>query len=920
MENSNSTFVDADILNVNAFLAEFQQKTVCDHVERVFSAAGLQDQIEPDLTDFLRDQANSLSCDSFSELMGELTPSMSPALVLDLWRVLCEQPLTVQSTEPPELIPVSTLDGLTSGSERAVVHTDNAGDERFVTGVDDTDGQIDTRDMIVPFLRVRASTAAAVVAPRGAETSAYQRAALTARAETRSRDLDTEAEDAAITRYTHEKRPSRPPATNAAAARAGLPIAARRAALSAQISASQVTIVEAPTGSGKSTQLPQYILDDCQLPGLVLCTQPRRVAALALAARVADERGEAVGETVGYKIRFSEACGPRTRLLYVTDGILLRLLVADPALPGVGALVVDEAHERSLVSDVVLGLVRRLVDSRARPDLRVVVASATLDTAKFANFFARQGIPAPVESVKGRTFPVELRYHSDSPPDFVRGAAECAASIHKEAAPGDILVFLPGADEISEAVRICRALCRAGQADQTDALAIRRAPPGPAASAPASAAGLEALVLPIYAALPSREQQRIFDPTPPGARKIIFATNIAETSLTVDGVVYVVDAGFSKMKNYDSRTGADTLATALISRQQADQRAGRAGRTRPGVCHRLYPVTTFESEMRAAPVPEIQRSNLASVVLALKALGVQDVARLPLLDPPAQATLRAALARLYLLGALSDSGSLTHRGAQLAKLPVSPEIGLLLIRGRELGIAAPATAVAAMLSVQSPFWRPEDHKRDADAAHAAFADAAGDHVCLYKIFATWRRLEPAARNSWCNRNFLHGRALKQANDVFAQLWRLSGELEGEPRLKPLDAAARAALCRAVVGGFALNAAVRTTGDGQAAMTTLLTSQPARIHPSSAIAGAAPACVVYSELFVSTAQYLRNVTRCRRSWLVDEAPRAFCGADGGVTAAEAAQTLTPLLRPWETKDSWRPSAIIKFQKEQGRRRH
>ncbi|XP_032903565.1 pre-mRNA-splicing factor ATP-dependent RNA helicase DHX16 [Amblyraja radiata] len=434
--------------------------------------------------------------------------------------------------------------------------------------------------------------------------------------------------------------------------RRSLPVFPYRGDLLAAVAQHQVLIIEGETGSGKTTQIPQYLHEEGYTAGgkKIGCTQPRRVAAMSVASRVSQEIGAKLGNEVGYSIRFEDCTSERTVLKYMTDGMLLREFLTEPDLAGYSVVIIDEAHERTLHTDILFGLIKDI--SRFRPDLKVLIASATLDTVKFSTFFD----DAPVFRIPGRRFPVDIYYTKAPEADYLEACVVSVLQIHVTQPPGDILVFLTGQEEIETTCEMLQERCRR--------LGSKIA---------------ELLVLPIYANLPSDMQAKIFEPTPPGARKVVIATNIAETSLTIDGIIYVIDPGFCKQKSYNARTGMESLIVTPCSRASANQRAGRAGRVAAGKCFRLYTAWAFKHEMEETSVPEIQRTNLGNVVLLLKSLGINDLIHFDFMDPPPHETLVLALEQLYALGALNHLGELTKLGRRMAELPVDPMLSKMIL-------------------------------------------------------------------------------------------------------------------------------------------------------------------------------------------------------------------------------------------------
>ncbi|XP_077047333.1 pre-mRNA-splicing factor ATP-dependent RNA helicase DHX16 isoform X2 [Agelaius phoeniceus] len=456
--------------------------------------------------------------------------------------------------------------------------------------------------------------------------------------------------------------------------RRALPIFPFRDELVAAVAQHQVLVIEGETGSGKTTQIPQYLHEEGYTRGglKIGVTQPRRVAAMSVAARVAVEMGTKLGNEVGYSIRFEDCTSERTVLKYMTDGMLLREFLTEPDLASYSVIMVDEAHERTLHTDVLFGLIKDI--ARFRPQLKVLVASATLDTERFSAFFDH----APVFRIPGRRFPVDIYYTKAPEADYLEACVVSVLQIHVTQPPGDILVFLTGQEEIEACVELLQERCRRLGS---------RLP--------------ELLVLPIYANLPSELQARIFQPTPPGARKVVVATNIAETSVTIDGIVYVLDPGFCKQKSYSARTGMESLVVTPCSKASANQRAGRAGRVAPGKCFRLYTAWAFQHELEETAVPEIQRADLGALVLLLKSLGINDLIHFDFLDPPPHETLVLALEQLYALGALNHLGELTTLGRRMAELPVEPMLAKMILASEQYGCTEEVLTVAAMLSVNN---------------------------------------------------------------------------------------------------------------------------------------------------------------------------------------------------------------------------
>ncbi|KAJ8960366.1 hypothetical protein NQ314_006085 [Rhamnusium bicolor] len=493
----------------------------------------------------------------------------------------------------------------------------------------------------------------------------------------------------------------------------------------------QVLIIEGETGSGKTTQIPQYLHEAgfTQDNKKIGCTQPRRVAAMSVAARVAQEMGVKLGNEVGYAIRFEDCTSERTVIKYMTDGTLHREFLSEPDLQTYSVMIIDEAHERTLHTDILFGLVKDI--ARFRPDLKLLISSATLDAQKFSSFFD----DAPIFRIPGRRFPVDIYYTRAPEADYVDACVVSVLQIHVTQPLGDVLVFLTGQDEIET----CQELLQ----DR-----IRRL----------GSKVKELIILPVYANLPSDMQTKIFEPTPPGARKVVLATNIAETSLTIDNIIYVIDPGFAKQNHFNSRTGMESLMVVPISKASANQRAGRAGRVAAGKCFRLYTAWSYKHELEDNTVPEIQRINLGNAVLMLKALGINDLVHFDFLDPPPHETLVLALEQLYALGALNHHGELTKLGRKMAEFPVDPMMAKMLLASEKYKCSEEVVTIAAMLSVNGAiFYRPKDKIIHADTARKNFNHIGGDHLSLLNVYNQWRDSDYSTQ--WCYENYIQYRYL-----------------------------------------------------------------------------------------------------------------------------------------------------------------
>ncbi|KAF5295341.1 hypothetical protein FQR65_LT01531 [Abscondita terminalis] len=655
--------------------------------------------------------------------------------------------------------------------------------------------------------------------------------------------------------------------------RQSLPIYKLREELIKAVTDNQILIVIGETGSGKTTQITQYLAESgFTARGKIGCTQPRRVAAMSVAKRVAEEFGCRLGQEVGYTIRFEDCTSPETVIKYMTDGMLLRECLMDLDLKSYSVIMLDEAHERTIHTDVLFGLLKQAVTKR--PELKVIVTSATLDAVKFSQYF----FEAPIFTIPGRTFPVEVLYTKEPETDYLDASLITVMQIHLREPPGDILLFLTGQEEIDTACEI---------------LYERMKSLGPDVP--------ELIILPVYSALPSEMQTRIFEPAPPGSRKVVIATNIAETSLTIDGIFYVVDPGFVKQKVYNSKTGMDSLVVTPISQAQAKQRAGRAGRTGPGKCYRLYTERAYRDEMLPTPVPEIQRTNLATTVLQLKTMGINDLLHFDFMDAPPVESLIMALEQLHSLSALDDEGLLTRLGRRMAEFPLDPNLSKMLIMSVALQCSDEILTIVSMLSVQNVFYRPKDKQALADQKKAKFNQPEGDHLTLLAVYNSWKNNKFS--NAWCYENFVQIRTLKRAQDVRKQLLGIMDRHK-------LDVVSceknTVRVQKAVCSGFFRNAAKK---DPQEGYRTLVDSQVVYIHPSSALFNRQPEWVIYHELVQTTKEYMREVTTIDPKWLVEFAPAFFKFSDPTkLSKFKKNQRLEPLYNKYEEPNAWRISRV------------
>lgn len=626
-----------------------------------------------------------------------------------------------------------------------------------------------------------------------------------------------------------------------------LPVNERRADIAELILKNQVVIVCGETGSGKTTQLPKICLDlGLGARGLIGHTQPRRLAARSVATRLAQELKTQVGAGVGVKIRFQDRSSPESWVKLMTDGILLAESQSDPYLNAYEAIIIDEAHERSLNIDFLLGYLKQLLAKR--PDLKVIITSATIDADRFSTHFTVNGKKAPIIEVSGRLYPVEVRYRpvedlekKDDERDLYDAIVDAADEVARLGS-GDILVFLPGEREIREAAEALRkhALARPG-------LSSAHAPE----------------ILPLFSRLSAGDQDRIFKPSG-GQRRIVLATNVAETSLTVPGIRYVIDTGLARVKRYSYRNKVEQLQIEKVSQAAARQRAGRCGRVAAGVCIRLYDELDFNARPPFTD-PEILRSSLAGVILRMKSLRLTDVESFPFIEPPPAKAIADGYALLQELGALDDDNVLTPIGASLAKLPLDPRIGRMLVAARDLGCLKEVMVIAAGLSAQDPRERPQDRQQAADEKHKLFADEKSEFLSWWKLWNWFQNaVEHKKSNKQlidnCHAHFLSYLRMREWREVHGQLHAMVTELGWKESDLPgtYDAIHQALLagllgnlgCKADESGFYLGArGIRYL-----------------IHPSSPLQKKAGKWIMAAEITETTRLFGRCVARIEPDWL------------------------------------------------------
>lgn len=603
------------------------------------------------------------------------------------------------------------------------------------------------------------------------------------------------------------------------------------------VQSNQVVVVVGETGSGKTTQLPQYLFERgyCNGSGnfkkmMIGCTQPRRVAATSVARRVAEEMGCSIGNEVGYTIRFEDETSEKTVIKYLTDGMLLREFITDPTLSTYSCLMIDEAHERTVSTEILLSLLKDIMTERK--DLKIIIASATINATKFSKYFHN----APIFKIPGRRFPVTVSYTKSPEANYIQAAITTVFQIHtKQEMPGDILVFLTGQDEIESMEEALNDAChKLGNLIKP------------------------LIVTPIYANLPPKLQSKIFEPTPSNSRKVVLATNIAETSITIDGIKYVIDTGYVKENVFNPTTGMESLVIVPCSRASADQRAGRAGRLGAGKCYRLYTKWSFQNELPENGVPEILRANLSSVILLLLSIGINDLVNFDFMDRPSHQTLIRCLEVLYALGALNAKGQLTETGKKMSSFPMDPMFCKALLVSASFGVTSEVISIISMLTESSSlFYRPKDHKEQADKMKEKFFHDAGDHLTLLNIWNQWQG--SGYSNLWCEDHFLQYRTLKKIREVRNQLEKLCKRVivDVESIESNSKDSSVVQIQKALISGFFPNIAkLSKLGNNY---ILIKKKQSVYIHPSSRLFAVKPPpkTILYHELVLTSKEYMRN---------------------------------------------------------------
>ncbi|CAG8613282.1 16552_t:CDS:10 [Funneliformis mosseae] len=630
-----------------------------------------------------------------------------------------------------------------------------------------------------------------------------------------------------------------------------LPIWQERSNLVQALIENDTIIIMGEMGSGKSTQTPQFLVEAGLVTlkkGIIAISQPRRVAAISLASRVSQEFGTKLGQKVGYSVRFDDKTSHSTLMKYLTDGMLLRELLSDPLLLKYSTVILDEAHERTMRTDILFAMVKKAQETRKNSfnqkdkkyePLKIIIMSATLDATRFAKYF-NTWYSSIILKIPGRQFPVTINYASEPQSDYLDAALTTTMQIHMDQPKGDILVFLPGQEDIEILEKLIN--------DYGTSL-----PPDK----------LKVITCLLFAALPTEQQTKVFNFTPPGTRKIILATNIAETSITIRGVRYVVDTGKCKIRKFNAKIGMESLSIENVSKNSADQRLGRAGREAPGICYRLFTEDEY-NKMERNTEPEIKRCNLSSVILLLKALDIDDVLGFDYMDPPSRTLLKKALEHLYILKALNNQGKITELGKKMAEFPLEPSYARVLIASQELSCTREAIEIVSLLSVDSIFFSPQDQREYASDAKKKFMSPFGDLITFLNVLRSYEAQK--GNSEWCYQNFINRRNMKHVIDVRKQLIQLCTRM-GIPTNSSCGNEYEIVLKCMLCGFFRNSAILQPTNNYR----TVFSNQSVNIHPSSTLFNKKLEAVMYTELVLTTRPYMKNVSAIQSNWLYDTAP-------------------------------------------------
>ncbi|XP_064455856.1 ATP-dependent RNA helicase DHX33-like [Ornithodoros turicata] len=626
--------------------------------------------------------------------------------------------------------------------------------------------------------------------------------------------------------------------------RKSLPVFSVRWSLVKAVRDNDCVIMMGETGCGKTTQIPQFLHDaGFTKRAMIGVTQPRRVAAVTIANRVAMEMGVNIGDLVGYSVRFDDSTSHGTKIKYLTDGMLLREALSDPLLQRYRVIILDEAHERTVNTDILFGVVKIAQQQRKKMNgspLKVVVMSATMNVDQFSAYFDN----APVYMLQGRQHPIKSMYAVKKQEDYIFATLVTVFQIHQSGQPGDILVFCTGQEEIESAVKATRETRSQLSPDEQNIVAY-----------------------PLYSALPSDVQLKVFQPATEGTRKVIFATNIAETSVTIPGIKFVIDTGMVKEKLFHPKIGFEMLKVQKISKAQAWQRAGRAGRECSGICYRLFTRQEFD-KMKDFTVPEIQRCSLSGVVLQMLAIGISDIFGFDFMDKPSQHHIVEAMTRLHQFRALekADTIRLSPLGKKMARFPLEPRFAKIILASQELGCTEEILTIISMLSGDSVLFYSEKNRDRRNETWKKFQSNEGDHITLLNIFRGFKGVK--GNKEWCKENFVNRKNMIKVLDIRRQLAALCAQAD-----VPLKSCGKdtAAVRKCMISGLFTNVA-ELQKEGH--YTTVESRKQVYIHPSSSLFSSSPSCIIYTEMVETTKCYMKNLSVVDPDWLLDMEPQYF----------------------------------------------
>ena len=632
-----------------------------------------------------------------------------------------------------------------------------------------------------------------------------------------------------------------------------LPIFQYKSQILELISKNQIIFIQGETGSGKTTQIPQYLNENNYTSNnkKIAITQPRRVACLSVASRVAYEMNCKLGHEVGYCIRFEENTSKQTKIKFMTEGILLQEFLTDPLLSNYSVIIIDEAHERTIYTDILLSLLKSIILSNKT--LKLIISSATLTNKSLFEFFS--DFDPPFLNIPGRRFPVDIYYSKEPEADYIEASVITALQIHiTQPLPGDILIFLTGEEEITLAKEMLYNRTK-GLQDKIP----------------------NYIILQLFSNLPSEEQIKIFM-NYPNQRKIILSTNIAETSLTIDGIVYVIDCGFSKQICFNPRNGLETLAIAPISKNSAIQRAGRAGRNQPGKCFRLYTAYSYKNELEDETIPEILRTNLITIVLLLKSIGIDDLLNFDYIDIPPKEILIRALEQLYALGALNEEGILTEIGKNMSLFPMNPCLSKIIITSVEYKCLDQIITIVSMLTLgNNVFYKDKDDVKISNKLKEKFIiSGTGDHFTLLEVYNQWKDSDYSGL--FCKEHYIHSKSLRKARNIKEQLINICKKIGidyDDESLSINNENTINNIKKCIITGFFYNT-VHLCSDGN--YRTVKNPHVVNIHPSSCLFKENPKWVVYFELVYTSKEFMREIIEIKPEWLIQIAPFYFKNLD------------------------------------------